>query len=694
MPWSHWGVPVEIVRFCEHVQALRNRVTTRGLSSHGLSKEDRLRASPKHWGLQTRLIGKEIVKVHRVAAGRGNLALVLVLAFAAATAAGIVHPLSASADPSPSCSPTLCTVSFLPAGSTQSWSVPAGVSSVTVTMAGASGSDSSPGGVGGAGGQVVAALPVVWGETFSVLVGSTAVDGGGGVGGGGVAAAGPGGAGGGGGGGSFVFETFPTSTVLFVTGGGGGAGGDSSEVAGAGGSDGPGSDATTTNADGTVVGRGGTLGAGGAGGAGDQGPSSPGSDGAGPAAAPGDVVGMGGNGGSSDLPSVSSGGGGGGGYYGGGGGGVDTPSAIDAGAGGGGSGFAATSATVVSTGTNTGEGSVTMTYAVPATTTTSGVLRDATTGAPIPNSCVVFSPAAFPGRTNYDSVGGNGQWSFTTSESGPFDLAFYTTANGDCSQPILPTPVPSWYSNQPLTGTDEHVITPPAGATAVAAGTTDVVACLGATTLPTKACAVPPVDLSGTVDTIGPKPLANVCVFVVSADGNGAQTMTDAAGQWSVSGLPANFNVVVAFIPYFLGNRGPCQENGVPPVPATGALQPVFYMNTWINLADPSLGNDPYTWAIAHGAYALTRPKTDVDACITTAAGTVVPRPGCIAAAVTTTTSPSIALDATSLPATGADPRALGMVGTGLLVIGMTVLRLSTRRRSRGLHFSRSSNRH
>ena len=189
---------------------------------------------------------------------------------------------------------------------------------------------------------------------------------------------------------------------------------------------------------------------------------------------------------------------------------------------------------------------------------------------PIPNSCVVFSPAAFPGQTNFNNVGGNGTWSFTTAESGPFNLAFYTTANGDCSQPILPTPVPSWYINQPLSGTDEHVITPPPGATTVAAGTSGIVACLGATALPTGPCATPQVILSGHVDTTGPVPLANVCVFVLDASGNnGPPTMTDAQGNWSISGLPAGFNVVVGFVPFFIGDGGPCQNEQCPTAAAS-----------------------------------------------------------------------------------------------------------------------------
>jgi hypothetical protein len=407
--------------------------------------------------------------------------------------------------------------------------------------------------------------------------------------------------------------------------------------------------------------------------------------------------GVGGNGGFSNLAAMSSGGGGGGGYFGGGGGGVDDPAGINAGAGGGGSGFNDPSTTVVSTSTNTGDGSVTITYPVPATTTTSGVLLDAATGAAIPNSCVVFSPAAFPGRTNYDSVGGDGTWSFTTAESGPFDLAFYTTSDGDCSQPILSIPVPSWYINQPLSGTDEHIITPPPGATTVDAGTSGIVACLGATALPTAACATPQVVLSGHVDTTGPVSLANVCVFVVDASGNGAQTMTDAQGNWSVSGLPAGFNVVVIFVPFFSGTKGACKGNGGggPPVPGPGQLQPVFYGNVWANLADPTFLNDPYTWGVPRGAITLSAPTANVDACITNAAGTVVPRPSCTpsAAAVVANASTTPAAAAAAAPSaspllafTGATFLPLVTIGSGLLLAGLALLVISSTGRRRLLH--------
>jgi hypothetical protein len=199
--------------------------------------------------------------------------------------------------------------------------------------------------------------------------------------------------------------------------------------------------------------------------------------------------------------------------------------------------------------------------------------------------------------------------------------------------------------------------------------------------------------LSGTVDTTGPVPLANVCVFVLDASGNGALAMTDAQGNWSISGLPAAFNVVVAFIPFFGGTGNPCGQNssggGGPPVPPAGALQPVFYGNVWANLADPALLDDPYTWAVEHGAIALSAPTANVDACITTAAGTVVPRPSCTpSAAVTAATSPTT--PAATVPSaspllafTGATFLPLVTIGSGLLLAGLTLIAISSTRRRR-----------
>ncbi|MGX7677988.1 hypothetical protein ACSMXN_03730 [Jatrophihabitans sp. DSM 45814] len=545
----------------------------------------------------------------------------------------------AAADPTPLCSNTTCTVDFALTGSPQLWVVPAGVASVTVTIAAGAGGGSNAG-AGGSGGQQVATLPVTWGENLTVVVGTAGTKGTsggtGGYGGGGNAGLQVGGSGGGGGG-SFIFDTSTGNAALLIaTGGGGGAGGDAGEIPGVGGATGAGGDATST-LNGTLGGAGGTTTAGGVGGQGSAGPTSKGSQGTGPATDP-NVLGVGGSGGN-DLPApmISFGGGGGGGVFGGGGGGVQNLPALAVGAGGGGAGFLTPTGTALSSSTNAGDGSAHIAYSAPVTTTTSGTLTDASTGDPIGNGCVVFSPAAFPGRTNYTGVGSNGRWSFDTEEFGPFNLAFYTTASGDCSQPILPAPVPSWFIDQPLTGTDEHIIQPPAGAATVTAGTSGIVACLGKTALPTSACAPPPnFSLSGTVHTSGQIPLADVCVFVLTGHGDGAGVaVTDAAGNWTVAGLPRNAGLVLAFVPDFGAPGSPCDSgNGPPPVPAAGALQPVFYNNVWLNLGDPALLNDTYTWGVNHGATLVHAPQRGIDTCITTAPGSLVPRPGCAPAAV------------------------------------------------------------
>jgi hypothetical protein len=310
-------------------------------------------------------------------------------------------------------------------------------------------------------------------------------------------------------------------------------------------------------------------------------------------------------------------------------------------------------------------------HAQPSPTRTSGVLRDSVTGEAIPNSCVVFSPVSSPGMTNYTEVDLAGYWSFETDEVGPFNLAFYTTANGDCSQPILPSPVPSWYINQPLDGTDEHVIVPPNGATAVPAGSSDVIACLGVDALPTSPCAPSTVALSGTVVTVGNAPLSDVCVIAIGAGGDIVLAISDASGRWSFSGFPPNFSVVLGLLPRFGPAGDPCNSgNGPPPPPAAGKLQPVFYNNIWLNLADPDLLDDPVSWALAHGATLITQPRTGLRVCLTAAAGTVVPRPTCAASAP---------IDPV-LPATGTDVAPLLASGVLLTLLGVLALAIRPRR--------------
>jgi hypothetical protein len=600
---------------------------------------------------------------------------------------------SALPAPSPTCSGGICAVSFAETGTPQAWTVPAGVLSIDVIVAAGSGGSSAGGGLtgaGGAGGKVTARLTETPGHVLSIVVGAVGSNGvvaavnvpaAGGYGGG--AAAGteqdpvnePGG---GGGGGSFVFDTTSVSLLAAAGGGGGGSANeaDPGSTGQPGGAGGAGGDATLAPISPLLI----PVIAGGPGttaGPGLGGPTlggGAGATGTGPAT---NDTSFGGGGSGAINTAVNdhgfgTAGGGGGGYYGGGGGATDGPGGINS-AGGGGSGFLAAGAGGVVTATNTGNGTVSISYSPPPTTT-GGFLRDAATGAAIANSCVVFSPVASPGTTNFTNVNGDSSWSFTTSETGPFNLAFYTTANGDCSQPIQANPVPSWYINQPVTGTDAHTITPAAGSISVAAGVSGVIACLGASALPTTACATPDGALSGTVLTSGPKPLANVCVIALDNESNGVGVaVSDGDGNWSVTGLPHAFRVVVVFLPGANDPGSPCAGgNGPPPVPAAGALQPVFYNNGWINLADPTLLNDPYAWVVAHGATLLTASSNAINACITTAPGTVIPRPSC-----TPATLPAASI---ALPATGAPGAPLLASGASLTLLGVLLLRLTARR--------------
>ncbi|HEV3368089.1 MAG TPA: hypothetical protein VG074_00905, partial [Acidimicrobiales bacterium] len=72
-----------------------------------------------------------VVPFHRI--NRGVLAGLVVTAALGVLATGVIRAAPASADPTPVCGATTCTVGFGTAGTTQQWSVPAGVSTITVT---------------------------------------------------------------------------------------------------------------------------------------------------------------------------------------------------------------------------------------------------------------------------------------------------------------------------------------------------------------------------------------------------------------------------------------------------------------------------------------------------------------------------------------------------------------------------------
>lgn len=230
---------------------------------------------------------------------------------------------------------------------TDTFTVPAGVTSLTFKAwgggggGGGGGAAGGAGGTGGGGGYVTGTIAVTPGETLNVYVG------GGGTGGAFNNGGNDAGGGGGGGGYSSVYRsTTPLAIAAGGAGGGGaraarsggagGAGGGTSGIAGTGVGNGGGAGGGTQSAGGaggTGGGNPGTAGSSLTGGAGADGRTNPGADGSGVAGG----LATGGNGGRPNINTTRPGGGGGGsGYYGGGGGGSTTSANTNAGGGGGG----------------------------------------------------------------------------------------------------------------------------------------------------------------------------------------------------------------------------------------------------------------------------------------------------------------------------------------------------------------------
>ncbi len=291
-------------------------------------------------------------------------------------------------------------------GSQETFTVPAGVTSVNVVAVGGKGGNAAFGTQApGFGGRVSADLPVTPGSTLYVTVGgnggsgSGASGGAGGFNGGAIGGNGSGAnsnlGGGGGAGGASDIRTSPsdlTSRVVVAAGGGGpgaqgnivnngGVGGNAETIGGTGGGTGPGGG-----------GGAGTDTAGGAGGASGGGCGNPGTTG---------TFGEGGAG--AHAGSSNGGGGGGAGYYGGGGGGSATCGA-GSGGGGGGSNFAAAGATSITEAVDaSGTPSVTIRFTPqpqPAQTTT--VTDTASTTSTSTSTATTTTPAPPPDTTAPD----------------------------------------------------------------------------------------------------------------------------------------------------------------------------------------------------------------------------------------------------------------------------------------------------
>ena len=308
----------------------------------------------------------------------------------------------------------------------------------------------------------------------------------------------------------------------------------------------------------------------------------------------------------------------------------------------------------------------------PPSRTISGVLRDGANGAPISGGCVAWrSTSADPTSPNQIQwVDQRGTWSIETYGDSPFYLAFYAAVDGNCNNGIDGRYQPSWYSNRAFAegDTDPMATRPPRGSklTAVSAGESGVVACLGADEIPT-VCAEPDTTLSGRVTGYGPVPINQACVFVFDQSNAIGQAITDADGRWSVTGLPNDSPLTVGVLPPFAGKEGPCQfDDGGPPIPADGDLQPEVYANVWVDLESPALQNDPYGWGVERGAVVLENSTESINICLTADPGTVTPRSSC-----TPATSPPNPPPAPVSPAAGPSLADTGGPSPVLLLVGI-----------------------
>jgi hypothetical protein len=185
-------------------------------------------------------------------------------------------------------------------------------------------------------------------------------------------------------------------------------------------------------------------------------------------------------------------------------------------------------------------------------------------------------------------------------------------------------------------------------------------------------------SLSGNVIGEGGTPVAGACIFVISSPLFVSQTITGSDGSWAISGLPDDYTFIVAVVPPFTSADGPCvTQNGPPPIPGPGEPQPVFIDDIWIDLSDPALTGgqgDPYVFAVNAGATVFSASASGLEACLSTAPASAIPRPSCLAAV---TTSPTTIAD--TLPLTGTEPTMIGLLAL-TLVAGGVCLVMATRR--------------
>lgn len=315
------------------------------------------------------------------------------------------------------------TQTFAFTGAPQIFTVPAGVTQVSVDAFGAQGGQAQDGPAGGLGGRAIATIAVTPGEVLQINVGGQPAAGNpapGGFNGGGASGTATGAGtlnGGGGGGGASDVRRGGTGLAerVVVAGGGGGGGGSACEGIGSTGGAGGGTSGGNASGCAGLQGHGGTQGAGGApgmfgfpGSAGASGTGGPG----------GDAVDFG--------EGAHSGGGGGGGLFGG-GGGNGFQDDLEAGGGGGGSGFTP-DGTGMTSGVRAGNGEVSITYQPPASSTVVTCTPDALQIGQ-DSTCA----AAVTGSSPTGSV------NFTAEGPGNLGAASCTLSAGSCSVTYTPS---------------------------------------------------------------------------------------------------------------------------------------------------------------------------------------------------------------------------------------------------------------
>lgn len=153
-----------------------------------------------------------------------------------------------------------------------------------------------------------------------------------------------------------------------------------------------------------------------------------------------------------------------------------------------------------------------------------------------------------------------------------------------------------------------------------------------------------PGSISGIVRGEGGTRLAGACVAVIPANLDFSlirSVQAGADGSYELSGLDTSTQYYVGSLPNW--STPACDTSGPPPIPGPGDIQPVFYDNVWFDMSTwltVVTGGDPAAIAAflqGTGATLVSAGSTGINVCLTTAPGTVVPRPPCTGPSITGT---------------------------------------------------------